>query len=391
MKRVNIINSGSIIKTITWYLVMLYLVIVGAVVLTSAHTAFAESLEDFVRSSHGQAGGLAESSNSAEKFIPQYSEKLSHVAANEMANKDDNALKDEANKKIIEAKQGKGSGADQIIVEVSKKKPLDNIENHEIFKKAEKVYASPLSELNGLTDEKCKHLTNDQRNQYSKKTLKTKKQDIEYEEITCEKPDETITCENILEVTCAADGGGDCDSGGIVKDSIESDMDFSYDYPILTIGTIHDNAWGGKCQLYDRNTKFKIKNLEEIKEFKLSRVGFDDYLWIELNGHTVYVGPDGGNRIELTTQKGGWWSSDRTVVSNGIGTHSCERNTNWDSGSDNLASIDLDLKPYLNNGENEIWMRVIVYGAGEGWMQITAKQYCCNKFIDTWTKKCKSG
>ena len=378
MKKVNITNSGSIIKTITWYLVMLYLVIGGSVVLTSAHPAFAESLEDFVRNSHGQAGGLAESSNSAEKFIPQYSEKLSHVAANEMANKDENALKDEANKKIIEAKQGKGSGADQIIVEVSKKKPLDNIENHEIFKKAEKVYASPLLELNGLTDEKCKHLTNDQRNQYSKKALKTKKQDIEYEEITCEKPDETITCENILEVTCAADGGGDCDSGGIVKDSIESDMDFSYDYPILTIGTIHDNAWGGKCQLYDRNTKFKIKNLEEIKEFKLSRVGFDDYLWVKMNGKTVYVGPYGGDRVEIKRSNG-----CNGITTDGSNCHHCELNTNWE------REVNIDLKPYLKEGKNELWMRIAVAGWGEAWMHISAKQYCCDEWEESWDKSCE--
>lgn len=389
MKKVNITNSGSIIQTITWRLVMLYLAIGSTIIFTSSHPAFAENLEDFVRSSHGQAGGLAESTNSAEKFIPQYSKESSNVAANEMASKDDNALKDEANKKIIEAKQGKGTGADQIIVEVSKKKPLDNIENHEIFKKAAKVYANPISELDNLTDEKCKNLTNDQRNQYSKKKVKTKKKDIEYEEVTCERPDETIVCENVLEVTCDADGGGDCDSGGIVKDSVEGDMDLSYDYPILTIGTIRDNYWGGHCQIYDRNTKFKIENLKEITEFRLSKVGFDDYLWIKVNGHTVYVGPDGGDKIELTTQKHPWFG-EHTVVTNGIGTYSCERNTDWQTGV-NLKNINIDLKEHLHNGENEVWMRVIVSGYGEGWMQITAKQFCCNKFIDTWTKKCKSG
>lgn len=388
MKKENITNSWSIFKTITWCLVMLYLAVGITIIFTSSHTAFAESLEDFVRNSHGQAAGLAESTNSAEKFVPQYSEKSSNAVANEMASKDDNVLKREANKKIIEAKQGRGSGADQIIVEVSKKKPLDNIENHEIFKKAAKVYASPLHELNGLTDEKCKNYTNDQRNQYSKKKIKIKKQDIEYEEVLCEKPDETITCENVLEVTCDVNGGGDCDSGGIVKGSVEGDMDLSYNYPILTIGTIRDNYWGGRCQIYDRNTKFKIENLKEITEFKLSRVGFDDYLWIKVNGHTVYVGPDGGDRIELTTQKHPWFG-DHTVVSNGIGTHSCERNTDWKTGV-NLNNINIDLKPYIKEGENNIWMRVIVSGYGEGWMQITAKQFCCNKFRDTWTKKCKS-
>jgi hypothetical protein len=40
----------------------------------------------------------------------------------------------------------------------------------------------------------------------------------------------------------------------------------------------------------------------------------------------------------------------------------------------------IDLKPYLKEGENILKTRVIVGGVGEGWLQIRAKQNCCSKW-----------
>lgn len=373
MKRVDITNSER--KPAHSYILTMCFVLI----LMRCSISHSQTLEEFVRQSHQQAGDLAQN-ESAAASIPGYSSSDADRKASEINSKSDIDLKSEANKRISDARVGKGESSDQILVEAMKKKPLDNIEDHAIFKKAEKIYENPVTNLENLTDEKCKELVNEQRNQYTKQTRTIKRRDIEYEEVTCEKPDETITCEKVLEVTCEA--GGDCDSGGIVRGSVASDMQFTYNYPTLTIGTIADNYWGGHCAQYDKLTTFKIENLKDITEFRISQVGFDDYLWIKVNGTTVYVGPDGGDRLELTQKR--WIFGTHTVVSNGHGTNGCERMTNWN------FPVNIDLKPYIVEGENQIWTRVIVSGAGEGWMQITAKQFCCNKFKDTWTKKCRS-
>ena len=176
------------------------------------------------------------------------------------------------------------------------------------------------------------------------------------------RPESIKTChDEIVSITCQK--SSECDNGGIIASSVQSDMKWVYNFPILTLGTISDNYWKGRCAVFDRTTKFKVKNLSKITEFRIVEVGFDDYLWIKINGNTVYVGPDGGDQINVRR--------DRYVTYDGKKMWRCERNHNW------RIPVNIDLKPYLKEGENDIWMRVIVAGAGEGWMKISAKQYCC--------------
>ena len=185
---------------------------------------------------------------------------------------------------------------------------------------------------------------------------------------TCTKELESISCRKV----------DDCDNGGIIAASVKSDMKFEYQYPYLTIGTIADNYWGGSCDTYDRVTEFEIKNKDKITEFLLTDVGFDDYLWIKLNDQTIYVGPDGGSHVEVVGS--GWFRQ----VFNGYGNSYCERKTNWHRGN-----LNIDLRPYLKEGLNTLFMRVIVAGAGEGWLKIRAKQHCCRDWDIIWKDNCR--
>lgn len=211
------------------------------------------------------------------------------------------------------------------------------------------------------------------------KTTKTyKKKETYLEKATCEKPGSAeYSCEKKLKLTCT--NKAECDNGGIIADTVQTDMKWQYVFPTLNLGTIADNYWGGHCQVYDRPTKFQVRNLDKITEFRITRVGFDDYLWIKINGQTVYVGPHGGDRIEL--KDNGKWVG---VTTDGNNQHSCELGTNWNK------EVNIDLKPYLKEGENEIWMRVVVSGWGEGWIQISAKQHCCKEWSETWEKECEN-
>ena len=187
------------------------------------------------------------------------------------------------------------------------------------------------------------------------------------------------TCrEEIVSITCK--DSHECDLGGIERGSVDSDMKFEFNNGVLTIGTIADNYWGGHCAIYDRTTTFKITNKDKIKDFFLFKVGFDDYMQIILNGHLIYIGPDGGNKLEVTTVGSRFWKHQ--VVDNGSGHHACERGVSW------TREPNVDLRPYLKEGENILKTRVIVAGAGEGWLQIRAKQNCCSKWDIKREEKC---
>ena len=192
------------------------------------------------------------------------------------------------------------------------------------------------------------------------------------------KREESIkTChDEITSINC--NKSSECDNGGIMAKSVQSDMKWEYNFPTLTLGTIADNYWTGHCAIYDRTTSFQVKNLSKITEFRIFEVGFDDYLWIKINGNTIYVGPDGGDRVEMIDKVseersifGVRRNTRRGVTTNGENLLGCERNTSW------TRAVNIDLRPYLKEGENSIWMRVLVSGAGEGWMKISAKQHCC--------------
>jgi hypothetical protein len=327
---------------------------------------------DGISKSQGMA--LSESSGSA---IPGYSEQKARDQANDIDHIDDAELKNKAHLKMQSADANSPEG---ITRDAMNKKTIDGYENQEIFIKADEINLDPIAAFEKITKEGCKEKEKEQKNQYKKAVKKEKITDTELYEETCEKPSSNTVCEKNLSVSCKQ--AGDCDSGGIVKASVSSDMKFEYSYPYLTIGTIADNYWGGRCDAYDRVTKFQVRNKEEIREFKIVQVGFDDYLWIKVNGHNVYVGPDGGDRLEIVEQKSGWFR--HKVVETGNGRRSCERETNWN------FNVDINLLPYLKEGENEIWMRVIVAGAGEGWMRIIAKQHCCMSWQEQWEKRCWS-
>jgi transcription initiation factor IIF auxiliary subunit len=208
-------------------------------------------------------------------------------------------------------------------------------------------------------------------------------------------------CNKTLKVTCNSThecNSTEFDSGGIVPGTVVADMAFNYNYPELTIGTIADNYWGGHCAVYDRNTSFNVKNIEAINEFKIVRAGFDDYIQITFNDRIVYVGPDGGTSLEVVERdvivndayrdrRGNHHEAvtrKEKRINNGISDSGCERNTNWNN------ELNIDLKPYLKEGVNNLHIRVIVSGAGEGWVKIHAKQNCCTDFSDEWVDDCGS-
>ena len=231
---------------------------------------------------------------------------------------------------------------------------------------------------------------------------------------------ETLKCRRSSNITCT--GGGDgCDQGGIVPNSWAGDMATSW-FPdgagnyILQFGTIADNYWCGWAITQDRTLTFTIRDVGLITRFALTRAAFDDWILVQVNGTNVYVGPYGGDRLQVYNapyqdmgygsqcyqdwESGGWscydqnwtyigyfygwnacyWSNDRYyckytgldgMVQYGASSFGWpELSTSWNIG------LNIDLRPYLRNGTNTIFMRVIVAGCGEGAIQLTTRQMC---------------
>lgn len=243
---------------------------------------------------------------------------------------------------------------------------------------------------------------------------------------------DTLSCKRILKVACDPERDG-CDQGGIVPNSWAGDMATSFTPDgagnhILQFGTIEDNYWRGWGAIYDRNLTFEIRDVNLISRFALTRAAFDDWLLVRVNGVLVYVGPHGGDRLEIYSPppivessgarecsqywSGTWLCFDKR----GEGTHdvgnaahypSCtavsagwncapadphtgmvqhcatcfgspELNTSWNIG------LNIDIKPHLRDGSNTIFMRTIVGGKGEGAIQITTRQLCPRNCHDQW-------
>ena len=192
---------------------------------------------------------------------------------------------------------------------------------------------------------------------------------------------ETLKCRRSSNITCT--GGGDgCDQGGIVPNSWAGDMATSWlpdgagNY-ILQFGTIADNYWCGWGLVQNRTLTFTIQDVDLITRFALTRAAFDDWLMVKVNGATVYVGPYGGDRLDVVQRcvwidpaTGTCYLNDTVVQYCETCFGSPELSTSWNFG------LNIDLRPYLRNGTNTIFMRVIVAGCGEGAIQMTTRQRC---------------
>lgn len=247
----------------------------------------------------------------------------------------------------------------------------NNFQNLDMFERADKIMKDPLFNIH----QSCRELKLEKELPYSKHEVIKVNTEVVDELRTCELPKNRFECERILKLHCEAQH--DCDFGGIVRDSVASDMKLEYSGGVLTIGTIQDNYWSGNCQIYDRDTEFTIKNIDKLTEFRLIQAGFDDHIQIKVNGKVIYVGPYGGSHLELRPR-----SFLGTQIFNGESNHNCELGTNWNK------NLDIDLKPYLKEGRNKISMRVIVSGHGEGWLKISAKQHCCSSWREEWISDC---
>lgn len=202
------------------------------------------------------------------------------------------------------------------------------------------------------------------------------------------KKSEAYACSDVLSVVCAPAADG-CDSGGLVPASWAGDMAISWtnigsgNYQ-LQFGTIGDNYWPGNGTIYDRTLQVQVNNVSNITAFLLAYAQFDDYLLVRVNGHLVYVGPYGGDRLEVVTtcieNEATGTFCYKQVQTCATCFRSAELETNWQ------FNLSVDLRPYLKEGLNEIFTRTVVAGDGESAIRITTRQKCPADCTVSWNK-----
>lgn len=215
-----------------------------------------------------------------------------------------------------------------------------------------------------------------------------------YEDGMCHEGNQldTVDCSSTLSVFCEAPADG-CDNGGIVPNSTQADMRYWFGPAgggtyYLEFGTLADNYWPGSGTIYDRTLRFDIAKKADITQFSLVYAAFDDWLLVKVNGTTVYVGPKGGDRLEVVTQsyscgKEGENTCYRKRVQYGPKSFgNPELATSWSIG------LGIDLKPYLVDGTNTIYTRTIVAGDGESFIRMAARMMCPPKCRDEWNNQC---
>lgn len=203
---------------------------------------------------------------------------------------------------------------------------------------------------------------------------------------------ETLSCDNTLVVQCTTPVDG-CDNGGIIPGSTQGDMYTNWG-PVgngtyaLQFGVIGDNYWWGSNSVYVRTLQFEIKDKSKVTQFMLSNVWYDDYLNVAINGVTVFNGPRGGSSLNYVqtrcgSSRDGWYTCWKVDVGDGRGAiYDAELKSSW-SGTPNV-----DLRPYLVDGNNVITTRTVVGGQGESALQILARMMCPGSCTYTWDNKC---
>ena len=212
--------------------------------------------------------------------------------------------------------------------------------------------------------------------------------DTEIYEETCEKPAGGINCEKTLNVSC--EKTEECQAGGIVLGSVESGVVWEYNYPNIRFGT-KEGAWkffcndacGHEycCKKVVMPVKFKLRDVAEIRTFRLNKVAFDDHAMVKVNGTMVY-NSWGGYKLDISRECGAMHDV-RVDAGYGKGGGCCQF-----YGANHYRNVDVDLKPYLREGMNEIEMTLVYAQLGQFNIEIEARQQCCTKLTDKWEKRC---
>ncbi len=226
----------------------------------------------------------------------------------------------------------------------------------------------------------CKTVKGDKRiePEYFLQTKITQHKDTIYNQTFCEELRNKYSCTNSLSLRCISPTTDPLTASDFTGTTLP--VNFDSTSGILTFGwnknfTMH----GGAGKQYNHKITFKLTNKDGVAEFKLKDVGWDDHLRVTINDHQIFLAPvSHGNKLELIKSR--WFY--RVKVDDSGNTYNPEYNR-WHRRTPNI-----DLKPYLKNGQNTIGITLIVGGMGGLWLKFKASFKKCNSWQEVWKEKC---
>jgi hypothetical protein len=297
------------IANLRWFFILS--IIFGVI---GGRMAFADQeIAKLAREGIAMSQGFAASESSGDN-IAGFSRGVAEAEGGNMSTIDDAELKGRAEQMMVKADVESAVG---ITRESAKRKTIDGYENQEIFTKADAINDDPIAAYERIVNEGCKEKENEIKDQYQKRKYTEVVTDKEIYEQTCEKPSNNIQCEKTLNVSCQV--SEECEAGGLVLDSVQSGIEWAYNYPSLRFGNSHGygsgfmssisnfsttfdcNARTGAlcCQAESMTATFNIRDKGEVKSFKLNKLVSGETVMIELNGHVIYHSW-GGSKLEVT-------------------------------------------------------------------------------------------
>lgn len=124
----------------------------------------------------------------------------------------------------------------------------------------------------------------------------------------------------------------------------------------IEAGSVGDNYWNSN--VYERSIEFELDSLSKFSSFAITHLNFDDWLLIKVNGKLVYVGPYGGDRLDVPYHNRVCYTAQNCY--------------GWELGHSWQRRVNIDLLAHLQVGSNRIDAKVVVGGGGEFHMQMRA-------------------
>ena len=207
-------------------------------------------------------------------------------------------------------------------------------------------------------------------------------------------------CEKKLVAWC--DGGvRNCgyNAGGIEEGSVDTGISWDYSYPYLRLGnktpsskeadSWHFNCGSNSCcDKKKSSARLKIKDIKNVKNFKIHKISYDDHAQIKINGVVVH-NTLGGSYLEITNK---YWGSDRKgdndrIIASGANSGPCWR-LFTNEGYNHYDYVGKDIKHYLREGVNEIEIELVYSQLGQVNVEFEAEQYCCT-LKEKWEDECE--
>lgn len=153
--------------------------------------------------------------------------------------------------------------------------------------------------------------------------------------------------------------------------TIRNDLNFKnekWNQISLAIGKVGDNYWRSACGLFEEKGTFEISDPKAVRNLKLKKAIFDDWIAIYINEHLVYVGPGRytggrGNKLEIVEGEVEYYKDGTTSL-----TGPCELGVSW------KEDLNIDISDKVKVGTNTFLIKTIVAGAGEGYAYLEGEE-----------------